>query len=197
MFDTITKGFRQARNRLAGLTELSEKNVDTALREVRLSLLEADVELGVAKAFLQRVKERAVGETVTTRIKHQGAQHAVSAGDQFIRVCHEELVALMADDGEALHLADKGPTKIVMIGLQGAGKTTTCAKLARMLQQDDHKPMLVAADMQRPAAVEQLRVLGEQLEIPVFNVAGESPTNICAAAEQEAKKLGCDVIIYD
>ena len=94
MFDTIAKGFRQARNRLAGLTELTEKNIDVALREVRLSLLEADVELGVAKAFLARVKEKAIGETVQVKLKHEGQVHQVGAGEQFIKICHDELVGL-------------------------------------------------------------------------------------------------------
>ena len=198
MFDTITRGFRQARNRLAGLTELTEKNIDAALREVRLSLLEADVELGVAKTFLARVKERAIGQTLQTKVKHEGVIHEVGAGEQFVKICHDELVSLMAYEQEPIDWAQSGPTKIVMIGLQGSGKTTTCAKLALMLAEEhDKKPMLVAADMQRPAAVEQLQVLGEQIGMPVFNIAGESPTNICAAAEAEARKLKRDVIIYD
>jgi signal recognition particle subunit SRP54 len=198
MFDTIARGFRQARNRLAGLTELDDKNVEAALREVRLSLLEADVELGVAKAFLARVKEKAVGQTVQTKIKHDGVTHAVGAGDQFIKICHDELVALMSHSGEAIEWAQSGPTKIVMIGLQGSGKTTTCAKLARLLSEDHgKKPLLVAADMQRPAAVEQLKVLGEQVGVPVFNIPGATPVEICAAAVGEAKKLGRDVVIYD
>jgi len=198
MFDTIAKGFRQARNRLAGLTELTEKSIDTALREVRLSLLEADVELGVVKAFLARVKEKAIGETVQVKVKHEGQVHQVAAGEQFIKICHDELVTLMAHDVEPVTWADSGPTKIIMIGLQGSGKTTTCAKLALLLRdQQQKKPLLVAADMQRPAAVEQLRVLAEQIDIPVFNIANETPVNICAAAEAEAKRLKRDVIIYD
>ncbi len=198
MFDTIAKGFRQARNRLAGLTELTEKNIDAALREVRLSLLEADVELGVAKAFLARVKEKAVGETVQTRLKHEGAVHQVGAGEQFIKICHDELVRLMQHDGDEVAWAESGPTKIVMVGLQGSGKTTTSAKLALLLQTEfEKRPLLVAADMQRPAAVEQLQVLGKQIDIPVFNIPGETPVNICAAAEAEAKQKKCDVIIYD
>lgn len=199
MFDTIAKGFRQARNRLAGLTELTEKNIDTALREVRLSLLEADVELGVAKAFLARVKEKAIGETVQVKVKHDGSTLQVGAGEQFIKICHDELVALMQHDREEeVVWAESGPTKIVMIGLQGSGKTTTSAKLAHLLENElDKKPLLVAADMQRPAAVDQLQVLGEQIGVPVFNIAGETPVNICKAAEAEAKKLKRDVIIYD
>src|SRR5215813_5289326 len=128
MFEALTKGFRQARNRLAGLTELTESNIDVALREVRLSLLEADVELGVVKAFLARVKEKAIGETVQTRIKAAGRVHEVSASDQFVKICHDELVAMMTHEGEPLALASDGVTGIMMVGLQGSGKTTTAAK---------------------------------------------------------------------
>src|SRR6188472_3800238 len=173
MFDAIAKGFRQAKNRLAGLTELTEQNIDTALREVRLSLLEADVELGVTKAFLARVKEKALGEVVRIRAKgRDGEAMKVSAGDQFTKICHDELVEFMTAEGDALTFADKGPTGIMMVGLQGSGKTTTCAKLARYLQKENHKPMLVAANMQRPAAVEQLQVLGKSVNVPVFSIKG-------------------------
>jgi signal recognition particle subunit SRP54 len=197
MFEALTKGFRQARNRLAGLTELTEANIDAALREVRLSLLEADVELGVVKAFLARVKEKAVGETVQTRVKTAGQTHEVSASDQFVKICHDELVAMMTHEGEALTFAPNGPTGIMMVGLQGSGKTTSSAKLARFLAKQGKKPLLVAADMQRPAAVEQLKVLGGQIDIPVFNIPGASPVEICAAARDEARRSGRDVIVYD
>ncbi|HEX7671006.1 MAG TPA: signal recognition particle protein [Polyangiaceae bacterium] len=198
MFDALKRGFREAQNRLAGLTELNEKNVQAALREVRLSLLEADVELGVVKRFLARVEEKALGQTVQTSVKHGGEKHAVSAGDQFVKICHDELVAMMSHEGDLVRFADKGKrTGIMMVGLQGSGKTTTCAKLARRLKSEGHSPLLVAADMQRPAAVEQLKVLGEQIDVPVFNVPGASPLDICRAAEAEAKRLGKDVIIYD
>src|SRR3954447_8980108 len=189
MFDTLTRGVRQARNRLAGLTELTEQNIDAALREVRLSLLEADVELGVVKAFLARVKDKALGEVVRLKAKGKdGGAVKVSAGDQFTKICHDELVAFMTAEGDALTFAEKGATGIMMVGLQGSGKTTTCAKLARYLQKDNHKPLLVAADMQRPAAVEQLQVLGKSVGVPVFNVPGASPVEICARAADEARK---------
>jgi signal recognition particle subunit SRP54 len=197
MFEALTNGFKQARNRLAGLTELTETNIDAALREVRLSLLEADVELGVVKAFLGRVKEKAVGETVQTRVKAAGQTHQVSASDQFVKICHDELVAMMTHTGDALAFASNGPTGIMMVGLQGSGKTTTAAKLARWLTKQGKRPLLVAADMQRPAAVEQLKVLGGQIDIPVFNIAGATPVDICAAAGDEAKRAGRDVIVYD
>jgi signal recognition particle subunit SRP54 len=199
MFDAIAKGFRQAKNRLAGLTELTEANIDTALREVRLSLLEADVELGVVKAFLARVKDKALGEVVKIKAKGKdGSAMQVSAGDQFTKICHDELVAFMSSEGPAIEWAEKGPTGIMMVGLQGSGKTTSCAKLARYLQKEEKKkPLLVAADMQRPAAVEQLQILGKSIDVPVFNVPGESPVTICERAIAEAKSKGCDVIIYD
>ena len=201
MFDALTKGFKQAKNRLAGLTELTEQNVESALREVRLSLLEADVELSVVKAFLARVKEKALGEVVRVRTKGKDGTVKVTASDQFVKICHDEMIEFMKAEGDAIVWAPKGggaaPTGIMMVGLQGSGKTTTCAKLARFLQSEKHKPMLVAADMQRPAAVEQLQVLGEQIGVPVFNVPGQSPLDICKAAPAEAKSKGCDVIVYD
>jgi signal recognition particle subunit SRP54 len=202
MFDTLAKGFKAARNRLAGLTELTEANVESALREVRLSLLEADVELGVVKAFLARVREKAIGEVVRTRTKGQDGQALkVSASDVFVKVCHDELVAFMSpDDGPSLSLAPKGePTGIMMVGLQGSGKTTTCAKLARWLKKEGHKPMLVAADMQRPAAVEQLNILGAQIGLPVFNVPEASPLEICkeALAHARSQKGACDAVVFD
>jgi signal recognition particle subunit SRP54 len=198
VFDALKKGFREAQNRLAGLTELDEKNLEPALREVRLSLLEADVEVGVVKRFLARVEEKAVGRTVQTTVKHGGERHAVSASDQFVKICHDELVEMMSHEGDAIRFADKGKrTGLMMVGLQGSGKTTSSAKLARLLLKEGKKPLLVAADMQRPAAVEQLKVLGEQIDVPVFNVPDASPLEICRAADAEAKRLGRDVIVYD
>ena len=197
MFDTLKKGFREAQNRLAGLAELDERSIKPALREVRLSLLEADVELGVVKRFLARVEEKALGRTVQTTVKHAGAKHQVSASEQFVKICHDELVEMMSAEGDRITFADRGRTGVMMVGLQGSGKTTTAAKLARWLGSEGKKPLLVAADMQRPAAVEQLQVLGEQIGVPVFNLPGENPVAICKAADAEAKKLGCDVIVYD
>jgi len=198
MFDALKRGFREAQNRLAGLTELTPDNIKPALREVRTSLLEADVELGVIKRFLGAVEERALGQTVRTSVKHAGQKHQVTASDQFIKVCHDQMVEMMSHEGEAFHqAAGNAPTQVMMVGLQGSGKTTTSAKLARRFKAEGKTPLLVAADMQRPAAVEQLRVLGEQIGVPVFNLPEETPLAITRAARAEAKRLGCDTIIYD
>ena len=197
VFDALVKGFREAQNRLAGLTELNEQNVKAALREVRLSLLEADVELGVVKRFLARVEDKAIGQTVQTRMRHGGETHRVTAGDQFVKICHDELVEIMQSPEQPLTYAERGATGVMLVGLQGSGKTTTAAKLARWLDKEGQKPLLVAADMQRPAAVEQLVILGERIGIPVFNLPGQTPVEICAAARGEAKRLGRDVIVYD
>jgi signal recognition particle subunit SRP54 len=198
MFEALTRGFREAQNRLAGLTELNETNIKAALREVRLSLLEADVELGVVKRFLAEVEQKALGATVQTRVKVGGETHRVSAADQFVKICHDELIAMMSSPGEPIVYADKNKrTGVMMIGLQGSGKTTTAAKLARWFAKQGKKPMLVAADMQRPAAVEQLQILGQQIEVPVFNLPGKTPVEICTAADAEAKRLGRDLVIYD
>jgi len=198
MFDALSKGFKQAKNRLAGLTELTEQNIEPALREVRLSLLEADVELGVVKSFLARVKEKALGEIVRIRAKGtKGETVKVTASDQFTKICHDELVEFMTAEGPALTFVDKGPTGIMMVGLQGSGKTTTSAKLARLLQKEGKKPLLVAADMQRPAAVEQLQVLGKQVGVPVFSIPGATPLEICTKAMDEARQKKNDVVIFD
>ncbi len=197
MFDALIKGFREAQNRLAGLTELTANNVQPALHEVRQSLLEADVELGVVKRLLARIEDKAVGQTVQTRVKHQGAVHRVTAGEQFVKICHDELINMMQFDGAPLRFGSEGKTSIMMVGLQGSGKTTTAAKLARFLKRDGKSPLLVAADLQRPAAVEQLQVLGQQIDVPVFSLPGETPVNVCRSAPAYAKKAGCDVIVYD
>ncbi|MDD9945670.1 MAG: signal recognition particle protein [Myxococcales bacterium] len=198
MFDALSKGFRAAKNRLSGVTELTEENIDAALRDVRLSLLEADVEFGVTKRFLAKVKEKAVGETVRTSADVKGKRVKIGPAEQFIKICQDELVALMESEGEAIEYAPKpAVTGIMMVGLQGAGKTTTAAKLARLCEKEGRRPLLVAADLQRPGAVEQLQVLGERIEVPVFAMPGATPFEVCHKAMGEARKLKCDTVIYD
>ena len=198
MFETLTKGFRAARNRLAGVAELSEDNIDQALRDVRLSLLEADVELGVVKRFLATVKEQALGTEIQTRASVGGKKVKIGPAEAFVKICQDELKAMMEAEGEPLTFK-KNPaiTGIMMVGLQGSGKTTSSAKLANLLLRQDRKPLLVAADVQRPGAIEQLQVLGEQIDVPVFAIPGGRPVDICAKAMGEARKLKRDTIIYD
>jgi signal recognition particle subunit SRP54 len=199
MFETLTKGFRSARNRLSGVTELTEENIDQALRDVRLSLLEADVEFNVTKQFLAAVKEKAVGQVVQTTAKSKQRKVRIGPAEQFVKICEEELEAMMSFEGEPVEFAKKPKaTGIMMIGLQGSGKTTTSAKLARLLEAEEaRRPLLVAADVARPGAIEQLQVLGEQINVPVFSIPGGQPLEICKRAMAHAKKLHCDTIIYD
>ncbi|HET6337194.1 MAG TPA: signal recognition particle receptor subunit alpha, partial [Polyangiales bacterium] len=198
MFEALSKGFRAAKNRLSNVTELTEENIEQALRDVRLSLLEADVEFNVVKRFLARVKESAIGDIVQRSAEVKGKKVTIGPSERFIKICQDELVGLMKADGDPLTFGVAPQlTGIMMVGLQGSGKTTTTAKLARLLEKDGKRPLLVAADVQRPGAVEQLKVLGERLNLPVFNVPGATPVEICTKATSYARTLKCDTIIYD
>ena len=198
MLETVTQGFRSATERLGGIRELSDQNVDEALKDVRRSLLEADVDFQVAKDFLARVKERALGEKVKTKARNaQGQLVRVTPGQHFVRICQEELVQLMGPVDPSL-ARKHGLTSVMLVGLQGVGKTTVAAKLARHFQKRGMRPMLVAADIYRPAAVEQLKTLGASIDVPVhFGAEGELPPSICAAARARAKNDGRNAIIYD
>ena len=198
MLETLTQGFTAARERLSGVRELAEDNVAEALRDVRMSLLEADVDLSVVRDFLDRVKERALGEKVDTRVRDAtGNLVRVTPGQHFVKACHEELVALMGPvDAELART--RGVTSIMLVGLQGVGKTTVAGKLARHLQKNGRRPLLVAADVYRPAAVHQLQTLGAQIGVPVHAGAdGDAPAAICAAAAQRARDASLDAIVYD
>jgi signal recognition particle subunit SRP54 len=198
MLETLTQGFTAARERLSGVRELSDENVAEALRDVRMSLLEADVDLSVVRDFLERVKQRVLGEKVDTKIRDAaGRMVRVTPGQHFVKACHEELVALMGPVDAALAKA-RGATSIMLVGLQGVGKTTVAGKLARHLQKNGRRPLLVAADVYRPAAVQQLQQLGAQLSVPVHAGAeGELPAAICASAARRARDGGFDAIVYD
>src|SRR6184192_259925 len=200
MLDAVAKGFKAAKHKLTGKAELTEANIDDALRDIRVALLEADVEFNVAKRFLARVKEKALGEVVaTTTTDKKGRRLQASPGDHFIKICHDELENLMGPVDTSLELSKKGerPAGIMMVGLQGSGKTTTVAKLANLLQKRGKKPLLVAADIYRPAAVEQLKQLGEKLEIPVFHEDGVKPPEMARHALSFAGQKNRDVILYD
>ncbi len=200
MFDVVAKGFRDVRQRFEGKREITEENIEDALKDIRMSMLEADVNFRIAKRFIKRVKEKAIGEVVKVKAKGKDEKVEVSPGDHFIRICHEELEALMGPVDASINFAHPkaGPTKIMMVGLQGSGKTTTTGKLAKyLMDQHDKKPLLVGADVYRPAAIEQLRVLGRQLDVPVHAVEGGDPVEVCNHAVELAKKKERDVVIFD
>ena len=198
MLETVTAGFKNATERLRGVRELSEESIVDALRDVRMSLLEADVDLKVTRSFLARVKERSLGEKIQTRVRDRsGRKIRVTPGQHFIKICEEELTELMGPVDPSL-ASSAGMVSIMLAGLQGVGKTTIAAKLAVHLKKQGKKPLLVAADIYRPAAVDQLKTLGASIEVPVHHgEAGELPPSICAAAFARAKSEGFTAIIYD
>ena len=187
MFDSLTQRFEDVFASLRGKGRLSEKDIDAALREVRLALLEADVNVKVVKDFLARVKDRAIGEDVSK---------SLSPGQQVIKIVHEELVTTLGSEAVPLKRAAP-PLTILMVGLQGSGKTTTAGKLARLLQSQGKKPLLVAADLQRPAAIDQLETLGGRIDVPVFVDRKGKPARLVKAAMKEATRAGRDVVIVD
>ncbi|MBR57881.1 MAG: signal recognition particle protein [Myxococcales bacterium] len=198
MLEGLTNGFRNARQRLQGKKTLDESTIDSVLQDIRNSLLEADVEFGVVREFQAQVREKALGQVVQTRVKHDGEKHEVTAGEQFIKICHEELVDLMGGSQELdLTPGRDGLTRVMMVGLQGSGKTTTAGKLANLLKREGKSPLLVAADVYRPAAVNQLQVLGERLSVSVYHRAGASPPDLCSEGVDYAKANGHDVVIFD
>jgi len=189
MFDSLTDRLSRSFSFLKGKKELTEDNIQEGLKDVRAALLEADVHFQLARDFTDRVRIRALGDE---RLK------GVDASNQFVHAVHEELVAIMGPEDARLEFARTGPTVILMAGLQGAGKTTTCAKLALHLRDKHQKrPLMVAADTKRPAAVEQLRVLGRQIDIPVFNQEGLTPVEMCVRGVAEAAARGLDVVLLD
>jgi len=195
MFDVLSKGFKSARLKLTGKAELTEEVLAPALREVRTSLIQADVELAVVKDFLAKVKERALGDIVPVK-GPSGQKIKVSPQDWFIKACYDELVDLMGPVDTSLNL-EGAPAIIMMVGLQGSGKTTTTGKIAKRLLEQGKKPLLVAADIYRPAAVDQLMVLGRQLDVPVFSIKGMKPVQLARMGVAQAKNVGCDVVIID
>ena len=189
MFEMLTERLNGVFKQLRSRGRLSESNIDDAMREVRRALLEADVNYKVARSFIARVKERAVGREVLK---------SITPGQQVVKIVHDELIALMGNQNAALQLAESPPSAIMMVGLQGSGKTTSAAKLARLLAAQNKNPLLVAADIYRPAAIDQLCVLGEQVGVPVHHCPeGTDPVDICTQAMDRAKNENCDVVILD
>ena len=188
MFESLSEKLQDIFDRLGRRGVLREEDVKAVLREIRLALLEADVNYRVVKDFTARVREKAVGETVSK---------ALNPAQQVIKIVHEELVETLGEPGR-LDLKGRSPYIIMLVGLQGSGKTTTAAKLALHLRSQGHFPMMVAADIYRPAAITQLEVLGRQLDLPVYSErGGDNPPEICARALNAARERGCDLIILD
>ncbi len=188
-FESLTNRLQNVFSKLKGKGKVSEEDVAEAMREVRLALLEADVNFKVVKDFVAKVKEQAVGIEVTK---------SFTPGMVVIDIVNKELTELMGGTQSKLAKANKPPTVIMMAGLQGAGKTTTSGKLAKLLQKSNHKPLLVACDIYRPAAIKQLQILGEQIDAPVFSMGDQtSPVEIAQASLQFAKENGNDYVIID
>jgi len=188
MFDSLSSKLQSAFKNLRGLGKISEDNIAEALREVRMALLEADVNFKVAKEFLARVKEKSLGEEVVS---------SVQPGQQIVKIIHDELVALLGDTSAKLETGGN-PSCILMVGLHGAGKTTSSGKLAKLIKKQGRQPLLVAADVYRPAAMDQLETLGQQVDVPVLAMKGEKDVGkIARAALEEARAKACNVLIFD
>ena len=190
MFDSLTQKLSQAMKSLRGQSKLTEANLEAVLREVRMALLEADVHVSVARTFLQRVKEKALGLDV---------MQGLNPAQAFIDIVHRELVDIMGGQAPEypITFASKPPTVVMMVGLQGAGKTTTCGKLALFLKKLGRSPLLVPADVYRPAAIEQLHIVARDAGVPSFHTEETDPVAICAAAVAEARLKGWDVVVLD
>ncbi|HYR72275.1 MAG TPA: signal recognition particle protein [Candidatus Acidoferrum sp.] len=188
MLDSLTNRLTGILDRLRGFGRLTEENIQEALREVRVALLEADVNFKVVKGFIDRVRVKAVGQDVL---------QSLTPGQQVVKVVRDELVELLGGSAHRLAMAPHPPTVVMLVGLQGSGKTTSAAKLARHFQKQGQHPLLAAADVYRPAAVDQLKTLGAQLGIPVVGEATQRPVDICAAARDEAARRGLSPLILD
>jgi len=188
MLDSLTSRLTGILDRLRGFGRLTEDNIQEALREVRVALLEADVNFKVVKSFVERVRVKAVGQDVL---------QSLTPGQQVVKVVRDELVELLGGSAHRLAMASHPPTVVMLIGLQGSGKTTSAAKLARHFQKQGQHPLLVAADVYRPAAIDQLKTLGAQLGVPVVGEADQRPVDISSAARDEAARRGLSPLILD
>jgi signal recognition particle subunit SRP54 len=189
MFDSLSDKLDSIFKGLKGRGLLKEEDVDVALKEIRVALLEADVNFKVVKSFIKNIREKAVGKEVL---------ESLTPGQQVIKVVHKEICDLLGGTSSKIKLAANPPSVIMMVGLQGSGKTTTAAKLAVQFKKEGRRPMMVAADLQRPAAIQQLITLGEQCDVPVFNSKGEkNPVKVCESALEQARSDGRDIVIAD
>lgn len=189
MFDNLSDKLSVIFKKLKGCGKLTEKNIEEGLKEVRMALLEADVHYKVVKQLVSDIKKRAIGQEVMA---------SLTPGQQIVKIVDDELTELMGSSHEELNIAGSKPVSIMLVGLQGCGKTTTTAKLAVFLRKQGNKPYLVPADVYRPAAIDQLKKLGEQINIPVFSSNAEmNPVRICQEARASAQTAGCDVALID
>jgi signal recognition particle subunit SRP54 len=188
MFDSLSDRLGATLDGLKSKGRLSEDDINTAMREIRLALLEADVNFGVVKDFVARVRERAMGAEV---------MDSLTPGQQVVKIVHEELTSLMGEAGTKLSFSNRPPTVILMAGLQGSGKTTASGKLARLLAKQKRSPALVACDVHRPAAIQQLQTLGKSLQVPVFERGTADPVETAAWGVEQSKAQGRDVVIVD
>jgi signal recognition particle subunit SRP54 len=188
MFESLSEKLQSVFERLGRKGRLSEEDVDLALREVRVALLEADVSLKVVRQFVAAVKEKAVGQDVV---------HSLTPAQTVIKLVHDQLVELLGTSPPRLTVASKPPTVVMLVGLQGSGKTTTAGKLAVQIRKMGHKPLLVAADPYRPAAVTQLQTLGKQIDVPVYHEPGKKPPELAQAAVKHAEQTGLSFVVLD
>lgn len=188
MFEELTQRLSGAFRALRGRGKLSEKIVDEALRDIRRALLEADVHYQVARDFVSRVREKAIGQEVLK---------SVSPAQLVVKIVHDELVKLLGETAATLDLIPSGPTVIMLVGLQGCGKTTVAGKLALHLRSRGKRALLVAADVYRPAAGDQLSLLGGQIQVPVYMASDQAPVEICAGATEQARREGIDAVVLD
>ncbi len=188
MFQDLTEKLEVVFKKLRGHGKLTDKNIAEAMREIRRVLLEADVNFKVAKDFISKVQDKALGYEVLK---------SITPAQQVIKIIHDELTTLLGDVDSTLTTASQPPTIIMLVGLQGSGKTTLSAKLAKYLKNKGRSPMLVAADLQRPAAIDQLKIVGENVGVSVLTQSNSTPVQVCEDAVEEARKKGLDTVIFD
>ncbi len=188
MLDNLSAKLQRVLKDLKGEGKLGEAHIDAAMREIRIALLEADVNFRVVKEFVARVKEKSLGQEVMT---------SLTPGQQVVKIVRDELADLLGKENQGLNFSKTPPTIILMAGLQGSGKTTTTGKLARLLKKNNHRPMMVSTDVYRPAAREQLSIIGKEIQIPVLETDSGDPFAICQQALTQARNVGYDVLLVD
>jgi len=189
MFDTLSEKLQRVFKNLKGEGRISEQHLDETLKEIRIALLEADVNFKVVKQFTDAVKQKALGQEV---------MQSLSPGQQIVKIVHDELVQILGGENVRIHFASQPPTVIMMVGLQGSGKTTSTGKLAKWLTKNNHRPMVVSVDVYRPAAREQLKVIARDIDVKIWDgSAGDKPLALCEGALREARNTGHDVLLID